>query len=97
MAVVDASSDNNFDALASTVTATTVDNDTAGFTLGAISATVAETGTTATFTVVLDAEPDSNVVISVTSGDTGRQQFLQQLQYLRSKLGQCTDCNCNGC
>ena len=31
----------------------------------------AETGTTATFTVVLDAQPDSDVVISVTSGDTG--------------------------
>ena len=72
MAVVDNDSDDNFDALADqTVTATTTDDDTAGFTLGAISGTVAETGTTATFTVVLDAQPDSDVVISVTSGDTG--------------------------
>ena len=72
MAVVDNDSDDNFDALADqTVTATTVDDDTAGFTLSTTTATVAETGTTATFTVVLDAEPSSNVVISVTSGDTG--------------------------
>ena len=32
---------------------------------------MAESGTTDTFTVVLDAEPDSNVVILVSSGDTG--------------------------
>ena len=58
MAVVDNDSDNNFDALADqTVTATTVDDDTAGFTLSTTTATVAETGTTATFTVVLDAQP----------------------------------------
>ena len=45
--------------------------DTAAFTLGAISGTVTEAGSTATFTVVLGAQPDSDVVISVTSGDTG--------------------------
>ena len=32
---------------------------------------MSETGTTDTFTVVLDAEPDSNVVILVSSADTG--------------------------
>ena len=31
---------------------------------------VSETGTTDTFTVVLDAQPSSNVVIDVSSGDT---------------------------
>ena len=72
MAVVDASSDDNFDDVANqTVTATTVDDDSASFTLGAISGTVSEGATTATFTVVLGAQPDSDVVISVTSGDTG--------------------------
>ena len=49
----------------------TTDDDSASFTLGAISGTVSEGATTATFTVVLGAQPDSDVVISVTSGDTG--------------------------
>ena len=72
MAVVDNDSDDNFDGVANqTVTVTTTDNDTAAFTLGAISGTVTEAGSTATFTVVLGAQPDSDVVISVTSGDTG--------------------------
>ncbi len=42
-----------------------------GFTLSETSLTVAESGTTATFTVVLDSQPSSNVVLSVTSSDTG--------------------------
>ena len=50
MAVVDNDSDNNFDALADqTVTATTVDDDTAGFTLSTTTATVAETGNYSNF------------------------------------------------
>jgi len=72
LAVVDGSSDNNFDPLADqTVTAATADNDSAGFTKSKSTVSVSETGTTDTFTVVLTAQPDSNVVISVTSGDTG--------------------------
>ena len=55
MAVKDASSDDNFDGVSDqTVTVTTTDNDTAAFTLGAISGTVTEAASTATFTVVLD-------------------------------------------
>ena len=74
ISVVDASSDNTFDPLADqTVTVTTTDDDTAGFTVaetgGATSVT--EAGSTDTFTVVLDAEPTSDVVLSVVSGDTG--------------------------
>ena len=48
-------------------------SDVAGFTIveSASSTGVSETGTADTFTVVLDAEPSSNVVITVTSGDTG--------------------------
>ena len=48
-------------------------NDTAGFTIAETGGgtTVSETGTTDTFTVVLDAAPLSNVVIAVTSNDTG--------------------------
>ena len=52
-----------------TVSATTTDDDAAGFTVleTAGSTSVSESGTTDTFTVVLTAEPASNVVI------TGRQ------------------------
>ena len=72
LAVVDASSDNNFDPLSDqTVTAATADNDSAGFTKSKSTVSVSETGTTDTFTVVLNIEPASDVVISVTSGDTG--------------------------
>ena len=74
LSIDDANSDDNFDPLANqTVTATTTDDDVAGFTTveSGGSTSVAESGTTDTFTVVLDAEPDSNVVILVSSGDTG--------------------------
>ena len=72
LAVVDGSSDNNFDPLANqTVTAATADNDSAGFTKSKSAVSVSESGTTETFTVVLNIEPGSDVVISVTSGDTG--------------------------
>ena len=55
-----------------TVTATaTTDDDTAGIYIRRNIRTVVEGATTATFTVVLGAQPDSDVVISVTSGDTG--------------------------
>ena len=74
LSVVDASSDNDFDGVADqTVSVSTTDNDTAGFTVtqSGGSTTVAETGSTDTFTVVLDAQPTSDVVISVVSSDTG--------------------------
>ncbi|MCS5665232.1 MAG: hypothetical protein NZ582_05370, partial [Acidimicrobiales bacterium] len=76
LAITDGSTnDVAYDAVADqTVTATTVDNDpAAGFTVtqSSGSTAVTEAGGTDTFTVVLTAEPDSNVVISVTSGDTG--------------------------
>ena len=64
--------DNSYDALANqTVSVTTVDDDGPGFTISSATATVSEAGTTATITVVLDSQPTSDVVISVTSTDTG--------------------------
>ncbi len=74
LAIDDATSDNAFDALADkTVLVTTTDNDTAGFTVTETSGgtSVSESGTTDTFSVVLNAAPLSNVLITVTSGDTG--------------------------
>ena len=41
-----------------------------GFTLSTTTLTVSESGTTATFTVVLNSQPSSDVVFDVTSGDT---------------------------
>jgi len=44
---------------------------TPGITLGSVSGNTNESGTTATFTAVLNAAPTSDVVLDVTSGDTG--------------------------
>ncbi len=72
IAVDDDNSDNAFDGLADqTVTATTTDDDTAAFTLSTTTASVSEAGSTATFTVVLDTQPTSDVVLTVASADTG--------------------------
>ena len=43
----------------------------AGITLGGLSGSTNESGTTATFTAVLNAAPATDVVLNVTSGDTG--------------------------
>ena len=72
IAVVDGSSADAYDSVADqTVTVTTSDNDTAtgAVTLSTTTATVSEAATTGTFTVVLDAQPASDVVLSVTSAD----------------------------
>ncbi len=74
VAVDDANSDDNFDPVANqTVSVSTSDNDAAGFTIveSGGSTSVSESGTTDTFTVVLNAQPNSNVVLTVVSGDTG--------------------------
>ena len=74
ISVVDASSDDSFDPLADqTVSVSTTDDDVAGFTVSEPdgSTTVTEAGDTDTFTVVLNAQPSSNVVLSISSSDTG--------------------------
>ena len=74
LAVVDASSDNAFDnASNQTVAAVNTDNDTAGFTIAQSggATTVTEGGGTDDFTLVLNAQPASDVVLSVVSSDTG--------------------------
>ena len=56
----------------STASVTVTDNDEAGITVTPTSGlTTTEAGGTDTFTVVLDSEPTANVVISVSSSDTG--------------------------
>ena len=74
VAVLDAISDDDFDAVADqTVSVSTTDDDVVGFTVSEPdgSTTVTEAGGTDTFTVVLNAQPSSNVVLSITSSDTG--------------------------
>ena len=70
LSVVDGASDDNFDAVADqTVSVTTTDNDSAGLMLDRTAVSVSESGTTATFTVALTAQPDTNVMLAVSSGD----------------------------
>ncbi|MFL3017785.1 MAG: hypothetical protein ACJZ2F_09725 [Acidimicrobiales bacterium] len=66
-----------------TVSVATADNDVAGFTIAQSggSTSVAETGTTDTFTVVLNAQPASNVVLAITSGDTGEATVTSALTF----------------
>ncbi|WP_425393158.1 gliding motility-associated C-terminal domain-containing protein [Ekhidna sp.] len=70
-ASVNASSDGDFTGLADqTVTTTITDDDAAGYTLSKTTSSITEGGND-TFTIVLDAEPSSNVVIDLSSDDTG--------------------------
>ncbi len=69
-----AASDDAFDAVTSkTVSVSTSDNDFFGFRIleSGGSTVVSESGSTNTFTVVLAAQPTSNVVLNLTSSDTG--------------------------
>ncbi|SNT23742.1 gliding motility-associated C-terminal domain-containing protein, partial [Ekhidna lutea] len=71
LSVDDANSDDDFDQLADqTVSVTNTDDDVAGYTLSKTTSTITE-GNNDTFTIVLDAEPSSNVVIDLSSDDTG--------------------------
>ena len=74
--------DDDFNVLAGqTVSTTTTDGDTAGFAVAESSGStgVAEMGSADTFTVVLDVQPASDVVISVTSADTGEATVTSSL------------------
>ena len=83
LAFVDASSDDCFDPTSDTTVSTTVsDNDSPGITVSVVGGTIAVTekvvaatattaGNTDSFTVVLNKQPATSVVLSVTSSDTG--------------------------
>ena len=84
ISIVDEASDNNFDAVADqTVSVSTTDDDVAGFTVSEPdgSTTVTEAGDTDTFTVVLNAQPDANVILSIISGDTGEATVTSSLTF----------------
>ncbi len=71
VAVNDALSDDVFDGQPDqTVAVTCTNDDGAGFTLSKTTATVGENGGTDTFTVVLNAKPTSNVVLTLVSSNT---------------------------
>ena len=69
--------------LIQTVTATTTDDDTAGFTIAETggATAVAESGTTDTFTIVLNAQPASDVVFTISSSDTGEATVTGTLTF----------------
>ncbi|MFL3002529.1 MAG: hypothetical protein ACJZ4L_02365 [Candidatus Poriferisodalaceae bacterium] len=74
LAVIDGQSDDTYDPVSNVIVQnTTADNDSASFTVtqSGGSTGVAESGSTDTFTVSLTAQPATDVVLSVTSGDTG--------------------------
>lgn len=74
LAIVDADSDDSYDNVANQiVAAVNTDNDSAGFTItqSGGATTVTEGSGTDDFTLVLNAQPASDVVLSVVSSDTG--------------------------
>lgn len=72
IAVVDGQSDDNFDLLGSrSVRILTIDDESAGFTLWTTAVAVDESGTSDTFTAVLNSAPSSDVVLAIVSADTG--------------------------
>ena len=84
VSIIDEISDNDFDAVADqTVSVAITDNDVPGFTIVEFdgSTEVDESGTTDTFTVVLDAQPTSDVVIALTSSDTGEATVNSPLTF----------------
>jgi hypothetical protein len=68
------SSDSNYGNLVATdvanVSVTLTDDDVAGFTLSKTTASVNESGTTNTFTVILNSQPTADVVFDIVSSDT---------------------------
>ena len=70
------------------MTATTTDNDVAAFTIAQTggSTAVAETGTTDTFTIVLNAQPDTDVVFIIASNDTGEATVTSALTFHERQL-----------
>ena len=84
VSIIDEISDNDFDAVADqTVSVAITDNDVPGFTIVELdgSTDVDESGTTDTFTVVLDAQPTSDVVLTITSDDTGEATVNNPLTF----------------
>ena len=84
ISVNDASSDDAFDSLADqTISASVADNDTSGFTIAETegSTGVDESGNTDTFSVVLDAQPISDVVFTIASADTGEVTSTSTLTF----------------
>ena len=89
ISINDASSDNNFDAVADqTVSVSTTDDDVAGFTIVELegSTAVDESGTTDTFTVVLNAQPSSDVALTITSSDTGEATVTSLITFTLSLI-----------
>ena len=84
VSVDDANSDDDFDAVADqTVSVSTTDDDVAGFTVAETegSTGVDESGTTDTITVVLNAQPTSDVVIAISSSDISESSVNSPLTF----------------
>jgi hypothetical protein len=68
----DVASDNSYDAVAdAAISVTNSDDDMASLMVSSISGSTNESGTTASFTVRLATQPLSDVVIDISSGNTG--------------------------
>ncbi|MGA1713165.1 MAG: hypothetical protein ACO4CS_17920, partial [bacterium] len=70
------SADTNYAGLsAQTVSVTTIDNDSAGFTLSKTTATVSENGSTDSFSIVLNNSPTADVSFSLSDNDSNNSEL----------------------
>ena len=84
VSIIDGISDDAFDSVADqTVSVTTADDDVAGFTVTETegSTGVSESGSTDLFAIVLNTQPSSDVVLSITSSDTGEATVDSLIQF----------------
>ena len=84
VSIIDGISDDAFDSVADqTVSVSTTDDDVAAFT---VTETEGSTGVTnqdqpTSFTIVLNTQPSSDVVLSITSSDTGEATVDSLIQF----------------
>ena len=84
VSIIDGISDDAFDSVADqTVSVTTADDDVAGFTVTETegSTGVSESESTDLFAIVLNTQPSSDVVLSITSSDTGEATVDSLIQF----------------
>ena len=79
------------------VRVTNVDNETASITVSALSGNTTEMGGTATFTVVLDSQPTSDVSIAVSSSDTSEATISPSSLTFGDSLQHLTNRYCHRC
>ncbi len=74
-----------------TLTVTTADNDTVGFSLSGTTASVSENGTSSSISVVLTSEPTSTVTLTLSDNDTSEVIYPTSVVFDSGELVDCSN------